>query len=834
MLGGIACGVALIAALGVINASVLVNFRTMLERAAGKAGLQVALGTGEVGFDEANVAVVARDPDVRAAFGLVRGTLAATDGSGDALQLYGIDFVSDAADSYGVEVIGRNADEIELLNDPTSVFLTEEYARRKEVAVGDRMRFATPTGVTELHVRGLLRTEGIATVFGGNLAVMDVAAAQRLLGKDQRVDQIDVILGAGARTAAVERRLTAALPGSLTVTRPALRGERFERAIAAFQAMLDSLSLLCLLAGIFIVYNTSATAVTQRARDLAILIAVGAERRRIFALVLIESAVVGFVASLIGIAVGYGLAHVLLSFVAQSMGIVYQTRFSIESLDLTWRQAAWYAALGTAGAIAAAIAPAQKASRLDPLELMRPDFRERLGIAAPSRLLPGLWLVLVACTAGAIYLEHTRRSIAWGNAGNSLWALSVVILAVLLMSRLSGLVRRVLPRLFGFDGRIAAESLTRSPVRTGVTTAVIALSLALAVAVSSVARSFRESERSWFILTGDLVVSAVATEGGWLETPLSARVGDLLRAVPGVARVETYRVLPGQAYRDERIAIVAVSPGFVDTALFRRQVVTGEADAAVGALATGRGVLISDNLMDRFRLGPGDTLTLPTPAGVETFPVAGVVAADYSGDHGSVILGRDQFARLWSDTQVSHFNVYLAPGAPQEEVRGAVVRALAPHHLVKVLTVPQTLAYHQNMVDRAFAFTYAIQLLVVAVTLAGIFDLLTTQILERRQEIGIFRALGADDERIGRAIRLEALVIGGVGGLLGCVLGVGTSLLWVHVNFRILIGYILEHHLPVVTVAWCVALAAGFAMLAGHLAAQRALRQPVLDTLSYE
>jgi putative ABC transport system permease protein len=153
---------------------------------------------------------------------------------------------------------------------------------------------------------------------------------------------------------------------------------------------------------------------------------------------------------------------------------------------------------------------------------------------------------------------------------------------------------------------------------------------------------------------------------------------------------------------------------------------------------------------------------------------------------------------------------------------------------VKILTVPQTLAYHQGMVDRAFAFTYAIQLLVIVVTLAGIFDLLTTQILERRREIGVLRAIGSDDWRIARAIRLEALAIGTVGALLGCLLGVGTSLLWVHVNFRILIGYVLEHHYAGLTAAWCVGLAAGVAMLAGQLAARRALRQPALEALRYE
>src|SRR5881296_557715 len=640
MLGGIASGVALIAALGIINESVVANFRTMLERAAGKAALQVTLGTGEIGFDESLVQIVGADPGVAQAFGFIRGTLVAADESGEVLQLFGIDLGTEAVDSYDVRVVEREGDEIEMLNDPRSVLLTEEYAGRHHIAVGGRVKFATTSGIRELHVRGLLRPEGIATVFGGNLAVMDLPAAQRLVGKDRRVDQIDILVRPDSDVAALAERLANKLPPSLSVTRPALRGERFERVIGAFQAMLDGLSLLCLLAGVFIVYNTSATAITQRARDLAIVIALGAERRTIFGLVLIEAMILGVVASVMGIAFGYGLAHGLLSLVANSMGVVYQTRFSVESLSLTWQQALSYAGLGTIGAVAAALVPARKASRLDPLDLMRPDFREKLAITSPNRLLLGIAFVLLALTAGALYVEQTTRSIVWGNTAALLLWVSAISLAIPLMSGISTLLRHVFPRLFGFDGRVAVEGLRRSPGRTGVTTAVIALSLTLCVTVSSVARSFRESERNWFILMGDLVVSAVATEGGWLETPLSPKVGDVLGSLPGVVRVETYRVLPGQTFRDSRIAVVAVSPGFVDTEQFRRQIVAGDAEEAVRAVRSGSDVIVSDNLAERFGVGVGDEVTLPTPAGVESFRVAAVVAADYSGDQGSVILDR--------------------------------------------------------------------------------------------------------------------------------------------------------------------------------------------------
>ena len=833
MIGGVAIGVALIAALDIINASVLSNFRAMLERAAGKAALQVELGTGEIGFDEATVEAAAVDPDVRHALGLVRGTLHAADGSGEVLQLFGVDLVSDAINSYDVRVIG-DGDALELLNDPHSVLIAEDYATRQGITVGSQVRFAAPTGVVDLDVRGLLEAKGLATVFGGNLAVMDLPSAQQLLGKTGRVDQIDLILAPTASAGVVQQRLAAALPASLSVNRPATRGERFERAVNAFQAMLDGLSLLCLLAGVFIVYNTMATAIAERAREIGVLLTLGIERRRIFGLVVAEGAVLGATASIIGILAGIGLAHLLTTLVAQSMGVIYQMRFPVDEFGLSARQVAWYVALGTGGAIAAAIVPARKAAKLDPIELMRPDYRERLAVTSSNRILIAAGLLLVIASLAAVHVEQIRHSIRWGNVASSLWWLAGLLLVIPAMSWVAALLEHVLPALFGLQGQIAAAGLRRSPGRTGVTTGVIGLSLTLAVTVSSVARSFRESERNWFILTGDLVVSAVGTEGGWLESPLSADVGDVIRRLPGVARVETYRALQGQAFNGSRIAIVAVSPDFVDTPQFRSMIAAGDPDGAVRALRDDREVLVSDNLADRFRLEPGADINLSAPAGQTRLRINAIIAADYSGDQGSIIMHRDRFARLWGDTRVSHFNVFLTPGADVERARTAIVQALREHYLVKVLTVPQTLAYHQNMVDRAFAFTYAIQLLVIAVTLAGIVDLLTTQVIERRRELGLLRVIGADQRVVAQSIWLEALVIGLCGALFGAAISVGTSLLWVHVNFRILIGYVLEHHFAAFTAVWCVFLAGGMALLAGRLAAARALREPVLDTLRYE
>jgi putative ABC transport system permease protein len=830
MVGSMAAGVALIAALDIVNVSVLAHFRATVEQVAGSAHLQVALGTGEVGFDESVVDLVAEDPGVRHAFGLVKGSLVSPEAHREVLQLIGVDLGSEAKDAYDVSAVEQDGDEVEILNDPTSVFLGAEYAAHRGIRPGDRALFATPTGVKALRVRGLLEPHGLAQVFGGSLAVMDLPAAQMLLGKGRQIDQVDVQLRDGAEAAAVRERLARRLPASLTVAPPAQRGERFERVIRAFQALLTGISIFCLLAAVFVVYNTFATALGERAPELATLVALGAGPRTLLAVIVAEAAAIGLLASGLGVAAGVGLARVLLELVAQSMANIYNTRFNVPSCLPSWPNVGWYVLAGTGAAVAAASIPALGASRVEPLRLLRPDRGGALTLRSRGRGLLGVGAALLGLTLAAAAIEHATRSIAWGNVASALWYLSGTLLVIPLMGAAAQGLQRLLPRVFGLSGEIAAEGLTRRPERTGITTAVIGLSLGVAVVIASVAHSFRASMRSWFILNGDLIVSSLATEGSWLAMPLDAEVGEALGALPGVARVETYRVLAGQAYEDMRIAVIGVSPGFVDAPLFRRQIVGGD-PARVGAALRDGGVVVSESFADRSGLGAGDALALPTPRGSRRFRIAGVIAADFSADHGSVILERRLLEALWGDGRVSQFHLFLRPGEDPAAVRERIGEALGRRYLLKILTVPQTLAYHQSKIDEAFGFTYAIQLLVVVVTLAGIVDLLMTEVLQRRAELGVLRGIGTDDWRIARAVRLEAAVIGLAGALFGVALGLGGALLWVRLNVRVLLGFVLEPHFDVRVAAVCVALAAATAVLGGELAARRALRVPVLEAV---
>jgi putative ABC transport system permease protein len=142
-------------------------------------------------------------------------------------------------------------------------------------------------------------------VLGGRLAIMDLAAAQSLLNKEGRVDQIDIVLRKGAEVAAVQERLTAALPSVLTVQRPAQRGEQYERMLASVQAMLTGISTLCLVAGIYIV-TTRPRPARAPARSWPVF-KWSVPMLPLFRL-LMQTFILGVVGSALGTAYGIGLA----------------------------------------------------------------------------------------------------------------------------------------------------------------------------------------------------------------------------------------------------------------------------------------------------------------------------------------------------------------------------------------------------------------------------------------------------------------------------------------------------------------------------------------------
>jgi putative ABC transport system permease protein len=373
-------------------------------------------------------------------------------------------------------------------------------------------------------------------------------------------------------------------------------------------------------------------------------------------------------------------------------------------------------------------------------------------------------------------------------------------------------------------------------VRTGVTVAAIALALSLAITMSSLPYSFQESMNSYVgkFLGGDLIVSAVATEGGWLETPVPETLARELAEIPGVTRVEAGRALPGQPFREARIGILAATDGVFEPSRlpdgWYRQ---GDPHVAAEALRAGRGVNVSTTLADRYGFEVGDEIELQTPSGSLRLPIMGVVP-DFVSDHGSVIMGRRLFVDRWRERTLSRINVFADGSVSLEELRKRIVARFGERYRLKVLSVGEVLQYHDRMIRRAFAFTDAIQLLIAIVTVCGIFDLLVSTIIERRRELALWRVIGADDRAVRGSVVLEAGTVGALGALLGLGVGLVTAWLWIKINLRYLLGYDLEYHFGGLPTALSVLIVVLMTIAAGYAAARMATSQSVLDGIRNE
>lgn len=840
VIGGVAVGTTLIVAVDLVNRSVLDGFEMRMREIAGPADLTIQLGIGEIGFPEEIADSLSDGDEVAAAVPMVRGTLellvAASPASGIVLHLFGVDLVAEQALArYGTRLVTERRDASEALVDIRSIFLSERVAADHGLSVGDTVRVSSPRGFVTLTLRGLLEPQGFARAYGGDVAVMDIAAAQWLLDKEGRVDQIDVLLADDVDPAVAALRISRRLPETLRVSSPEIHLADYASVVSSFQAMLSALSLLCLVTGIYVIYNTTTTAAIQRTPTMAELRLLGASRGMLYRLMLAESFVLGALGSLLGAAVGVPLARLLAGTITGSMGVIFQLRFPFEHLAVDGARLAWLIIAGVVTAVFASAFAARRMSGLDPLAQLRGGV-DAVPAQPSSTRLVAWWAVLLAVSICAFVLEDLYHSIAWGNFGSTLWNASVIVIATPIVMAVAAPGTEALSRLGGAAGRVAAASVFRAPARTGVTTAAIALILTIATILSSLVLSCRESLRSYFegVLRADLTVSAVTTEGGWLETPLSRSLAFELEAIDGVAAVETARGLSGQVYRDTRIGILALSDGLFDASRvpggWHRQ---GDPFEAEGALIGGSGALLSESLSDRFDLNLGDVIELDSPRGVVDLDVVGVVP-DYLSDRGSVILHRDVLSQWWSDESVNRLLVSVAPSADPAVVRGRILRELGSRYRLKVLELRDLLAYHTGLIDEAFAVMNSVQLLIVIVAIAGILDLLVSRIVERRRELGVWRLIGANHRLLRNSVVLEATTIGLIGIVLGLLTGLVTAWLWVRVHFRELLGYYVDFHFAGGAAAWYALLVLVMSLLAGYLAASGAIRLPLLEAIRDE
>ncbi|HYW03596.1 MAG TPA: FtsX-like permease family protein [Gammaproteobacteria bacterium] len=819
---GVALGVAVVVAVDLANASATRAFHLTMEGVVGRATHQIVAGPG--GIPDRLYRELAGRGLLPVATPVLEGTAGLPDGEN--VRLVGIDPISAAPFRPRLQAVSVNdlRAAVRLMTEPDGVLIDEQDAAALGARPGSRLRLTVSSGAVAVHV---LATPAHGATPG--VVITDIGTAQQLLHEPHRISEIDLIVPAGPAGRVVLARLSSALPPGVVIRAVGTRARTMHEATRAFRVNLGALSLLALLIGVFLIYNTMTFSVVRRRELFGILRGVGVSRAQLFLAVTLEALIIGAVATAVGIALGVGLAQHLVHLVTRTINDVY---FAVQVRTLVPGPGPFAkgAALGLGATVLAALAPAVEAAYVRPRAAMLRSGLERRGRAfIPWLALAGIGAALAG--GGLLLVPGGAVAPAYAAlvclvAAVALWIPGLTLIAV------RG-VTRLLPPSRAVVVRIALRGITAGLSRTSVAIAALAVALAATVAVGTMIGSVRHGVEQWLdqALQADIFVGPAGsrTEGRTLPPDLPARV----ERVPGVARVTRGRHV-GVDTPFGVVPLVAYGMHRRDFGTF--PLIAGRSGQAWRAFAdagrTPPAVLISESLARLHDLHPGDAIRLYTGRGLREFEIAGVFRY-FGSTRGRIAISRQTYLRYWQDPRLSWIAVFLSPGASPPRVLRSIRRLLGPRIPFTARPTRSVREYTMAVFDQTFAVTAVLRLLTLIISIMGMISALMALELERARTFGVFRALGMTPRQTVAVVLGQTAFMGGLAGVLSLPAGLAFAALIVRVVNERVFGWLMPFRLDAGVVWQALAAAVAAALLAGvypawrlgRMRAARALRE---------
>lgn len=811
MILGVALGVAVAVAVDLANASAGRAFDYSADAVGGRATHQIV--SGPSGLDEGIYIDLRRSGSLAAeipAAPIVAEVVYSPQLGGRPLQLLGVDpFVEAPFRSYLWADSGSPVAYLgDLLTRPGAILISTAVAADYGLAVGAGISLEVGGYERQAVIAGLLEpADTLSRRALNGMVLADIATAQELTGRVGRLDRIDLILPEGDEVASA--RLAAALPAGAQIVQVAARAGAIEEMTAAFRLNLLALSLLALVVGLFLIYNTMTFAVLQRRPLFGTLRCLGVTRRELFALVVSEGLIVGVLGSALGLALGVLLGRGAVRMVTQTIGDLYFV-LTVQEVAIPFSSLAKGALLGVLATVLVAAPPAWEAASVPArLALSRSGLEKKAERAVATVAVGGL----VAGGLGLGLLALPTRSLVVSFAGTFAITAAFAALTPLATTLLMRAAARPLGRIGGALGRMAPRNVVTSISRTAVAVAALMVAVAVIIGVSLMIDSFRYTVSTWLdqILQGDVYVSAPSRTSTQATTPLDPAILPIAEAWPGVARAELLRTTTVESPQGPVALFAVENPNFGD-----RPFVTADlpAETIWPALQAGAAV-VSEPYANQVGLPRrGGTVTLTTMAGPREFPVVGVYY-DYVASQGIITLSLDTYRRYWDDPALTAVALHLVPGADAEEVARGLGEALAP--LQRLFVRPNQALRQEALAifDRTFAITGALQLLATLVAFIGVLSALLSLLLEKQREVGILRAVGLTARQLWGLILLETGLMGTVAGLLAMPTGLALALILIYIINRRSFGWTLQMQLGAAPFLQALAVAVIAALLAG-------------------
>ncbi len=815
-------GVALIFAINLVLPSAVDAFSQTMSGIAG-ADLTVTSVTGEAFMPEAILPRLTVIEGVRAATGVLRRqfplpTLGVKNenGSTPQIELVGLDPASARAVREFIVSEGRFLE----AGDAGKAVLPAGLAELSpQLKVGTTFPLVTAGGLKLYTIVGLLAEQGSASIPQIYVTLPDAQAAFNQPGL---INSVEVGIDARADRAAVAEAIQQALGDTYTLNAAGSSTDT----VAAMQigfAMMDLLGLLALFLGAFLIFNTFRTVVVERRRDLAMLRAVGATRRQITLMIMIESLIQGVLGTVIGLLLGYLMALGVVNFMDRFWA-AYLNRGSLE-LRLNAPALLGAVVLGLVTALVAGYLPARAAGKVTPLDGLRPASALSQHRAARWSLIAG-----AACMVLAVLLLLSGSKGAVGGA--LLFMIGMVLAAPGLVMPAARLFSPLLALWYAREGDLARGNLVRQPGRAAITGSTLMIGLATLVTIAAIVMAFgglinalADANFGSDIILLPPSISIYDTVVGADEN-LAAR----LRALPEVETVGTLRYASATA-GEQSLQVLGIDPKeYPKVATFEFS--EGSPDEVYAALDSGRNAIVSSLALSSLRLTVGSDVVLQTATGPQTYHIAGVANDLFTFKLAVMFISQANMAADFHKTEDIMLMLNLRPEADSAAALAKVQTIVADY---PQFTARLTGEYREEIVSvstSAMNLFYGLAFLILLPAALGLLNTLTINILERTREIGVVRAVGGSRKQIRRIVTAEALLLGVFGAAMGVLAGVAMS--YGFIAAFATAGWNMPYQFPLLGVIAALVAGVTLALFASILPARSAARLDIIRALQYE
>ncbi|NUU22719.1 MAG: ABC transporter permease [Streptomycetaceae bacterium] len=698
---------------------------------------------------------------------------------------------------------------------PDEVVIDNASAKQGHLKPGDRITVLTPSPVP-VTVVGIAKF-GDADAFGGSsYTAFSLDGARAHVARDPgQIGSVSVRLDPGsdqkAAAEAIQRVLPAglqALPGSdATQEQVDSVSSGF---LSIFRTFLTAFAAIALVVAAFSINHTFSVVTAQRMREAALLRALGASRRQIRAQALGEALMIGVTASVLGLFAGLGLAAGL-----KALFAAFGFAFPVDGLDFRAMTALIVLPVGIVVTLVSALVPAIRGSRVPPVAALR-------DAAVESASVPRVRTAVgTGLTAVGVVLTVLADNVWMLLAGAAATLAGVLMVAPVVVRAVGSVLTAPFTRL-GAGPMLARGNVLRSPRRTAGAATAMVVGIAVVTVFAVFAASLKDGAagETRDTVAGDLVVggkSPAGWAGGGHSPELTQKAGQL----PGVAAA--VGVQGGNALLDgSSVEIAAADTARLDAAL--------DLDLSAGTangLGTDKIAVAKPKAEDR-NLSVGSQVQVTYPDGARaTLTVAGIY--DRSIVVGDYLIDR----QAWAPHSVADVDaltvVTLADGAGLDQVKASVEELAKAYGNPDVEDRDGYVDATMSMVNGLVTVVYVLLALALLIALGGIANTLSLAAHERRRELGLLRAVGAERGQVRASLRWESAYVAALGALTG--LAMGALLSWAAVG--VLSG---DQELPwkVPALQLAILFAAGTlgGLLAGTRPAARAAKMDILGAVA--